>query len=193
MRQGFATAGQLLKVGQSWSVKAAAYGSRLSKTYVESRWSAPVTFGVLAFFLSTSTTGYSDIASLISGANSGETRWQTYLEDAPAGSIHAAEIVFADPIVTGSTVKASSLKTPDGRTIAFRAKKGARHVIPDEERITRDQKRGRITSTTKVAPPKNFSAGSILERQSMLTKPPVQSDDMFRWSLSSPEIRGQGS
>ncbi|MEM9105939.1 MAG: cell wall hydrolase [Pseudomonadota bacterium] len=189
MRQGFASASQFLKMGQSWSVKTAACGSRLSKKYMESRWSAPVTFGVLAFFLSTSTTAYSDIASLISGANAGETRWQTYLQDAPAGSIHAAEIVFTDPVVTGSTVEASSLKTPDGRTIAFRAKKGARHVIPDEERITRALKRGRITSTTKVAPPKNFSAGSILERQSMLELP-AQSKGMHM-AFVEPKIKGK--
>ena len=103
MRQGLAIAGQLLKRGQGWPIRAAALGGRMSAQFTESRWSAPVTFGALAFFLSTSATAYSDIASLISGANSGDARWQTYLEDAPAGSIHAAEIVFPDPVVTGST------------------------------------------------------------------------------------------
>lgn len=189
MRQGIAIAGQLLKRGQGWPFRAAALGGRMSTQFTESRWSAPITFGALAFFLSTSATAYSDVASLISGANSGDARWQTYLEDAPAGSIHTAEIVFTDPVVTGSTVRTSSLKTPDGRTIAFRAKKGARHVIPDEERITRDLKRGRITTTTKVAPPKNFTAGSILERQSML-KLPFQSEDQ-QMAFVEPQIRGQ--
>ena len=156
---------------------------------MESRWSAPITLGAMAFFLSTSTTAYSDIAGLISGANSGDARWQAYLEDAPAGSIHSAEYVFTDAITTGSTTHAAGMETPDGRTIAFRAKKGARFVVPDEERVTRDQKRGRVTTTLPVAPPKNFSAGSIIERQSMLTRPPVAEE--IEMAFVQPEIRGQ--
>lgn len=189
MRQRLATVGQLVKHGRRWTALCAVYGGRWSKRYMESRWSAPITFGALAFFLTTTATGYSDIAGLISGANNGSARWQSYLEDAPAGSIHSAEFVFTDTITTGSTTSAASLKTPDGRTIAFRAKKGARHVVPDEERITRDQKRGRIMSTLPVAPPKNFSAGSILERQSMLTKPPVPEN--VQMVFVEPQIRGQ--
>ncbi|MEX3007889.1 cell wall hydrolase [Hoeflea sp. TYP-13] len=143
----------------------------------------------MAFFVSTSATAYSDIAGLMSGANSGKSRWQTYLADAPAGSIHSAELIFTDSITTGSTVSDASLKTPDGRTIAFRAKKGARNVVPDEERITRGQKRGRVTSSVPVAPPKNFSAGSILERRSMVTTP-VNSSDL-EMVFVDPDIKGQ--
>ncbi|MCP4315535.1 MAG: cell wall hydrolase [Hyphomicrobiales bacterium] len=125
----------------------------------------------------------------MSGANNSESRWQSYLEDAPAGSIHAAEMVFTDSIITGTTVSDTSMKTPDGRTIAFRTKKGARIVIPDEERVTRGQKRGRITTTIPVAPPKNFSAGSILERQSML-KNPTDAENV-QMVFVDPAIRGQ--
>ncbi|WP_419913658.1 hypothetical protein [Hoeflea sp.] len=133
-------------------------------------WTTPVAFGVLGLFLSTSSTAFSDMASVVTGAAGGGERWQTYLVDAPAGSIHDAELVFTDPVITGST-RGVSMKTSDGRTIAFRHKNGNTDAGPDEDRVTRDQKRGRVTSTVPVAPPKNFTAGSILERRSMVTTP----------------------
>lgn len=156
---------------------------------IDRGWSAPVAFGALAFFVSTSTTAYSDMASVISGASSGNVRWQTYLVDAPAGSIHNAELVFTDPITTGSTSSPVSMKTPDGRTIAFRHKSGATDAGPDEDRVTRDQKRGRVTTSVPVAPPKNFSAGSILERRSMVIGPPEA--DAVRMAFVDPDIRGR--
>ena len=37
-------------------------------------------------------------------------------------------------------------------------------ATPDEERINRAEKQGRIVTISKKAPPKAFSAGSILQR-----------------------------
>ncbi|MEM6463150.1 MAG: cell wall hydrolase [Pseudomonadota bacterium] len=165
------------------------HGGRWSGRYMESRWSAPFTFGAVCFFMLTTTTAHSDIAGLISGIHASETRWQAYLEDAPAGSIHSAEFVFADAITTGSTASSKRMKTPDGRIIALRAKKGARHVVPDADRVTRSLKRGRITTTLPVAPPRNFSAGSILERQSMLDRP--YSSENMEMVFLDPDIRGR--
>ncbi|MDA4844887.1 cell wall hydrolase [Hoeflea sp. E7-10] len=143
---------------------------------------------MLGLFLSTSPTEYSDMASVVAGAATSDSRWQTYLVDAPAGSIHEAELVFVDPITTGST-KGVSMKTSDGRTIAFRHKNGHTDAGPDEDRVTRDQKRGRVTSTVPVAPPRNFSAGSILERRSMVTTPADL--DGLQMAFVEPDIRGR--
>ncbi len=129
------------------------------------------------------------MASVVTGGMSGVDRWQTYLVDAPAGSIHDVELVFTDPITTGSTAGNVSMKTADGRTIAFRHKNGNTDAGPDEDRVTRDQKRGRVTSTVPVAPPRHFSAGSILERRSMVTMP--ADPDGLRMAFSEPDIRGR--
>ncbi len=156
---------------------------------VDRRWCAPVLFGAAAFFVSTSTIAYSDMASLMSGAQSGKARWQTYLVDAPAGSIHSVEMAFLDQTTTGSTLDGAGIKTADGKTVAFRAKRTAKNTTPDEQRVTRNQKRGRVTSVLPVAPPKDFSAGSVLERSSMILKP--TDAEHTEMTFVKPSIKGK--
>jgi spore germination cell wall hydrolase CwlJ-like protein len=133
--------------------------------------STPLIFGGLAFFLSTAPIAFSDMASMLSGADGGQPRWQTYLVDAPAGSVHKAEMAFTDNVTTGSTLADSGITLPTGETVAFRAKHGTKNPVPDEQRINRGQKRGRVTTVLPVAPPKDFSAGSVLHRSNLLVEP----------------------
>jgi len=149
----------------------------------------PLVFGAAAFVLSTSPTAFSDVPSLLSGADQGTPRWQTYLIDAPAGSIHQAEMAFDDTISTGSILAQTGVTLPDGRTVAFRAKRGPQSLLSDEQRINRREKRGRVTTVLPVAPPKDFSAGSILHRSHLLSEPRMRDNPTM--VFVKPEIMGR--
>lgn len=151
--------------------------------------SAPLLFGASAFLITTSPIAFSDTTSLLSGADSGQPRWQSYLVDAPAGSVHKAEMPFTDSQITGSTLAGAGIKRPNGETVAFRAKLGTKDPLPDEDRINRSEKRGRVTSVTPVAPPKDFSAGSVLHRSNILLKP--RDPDYPEMVFVKPDIRGK--
>ena len=150
---------------------------------------APVLFGTSAFFITTSPIAFSDTASLLSGTDSGTPRWQSYLIDAPAGSVHKAEMPFTDRLTTGSTLSSAGIKRPNGETVAFRKKIGTKNAIPDEDRINRSEKRGRVTSVVPVAPPKDFSAGSVLHRINLLSTP--EKTDQLQMVFAKPEIMGK--
>lgn len=169
MRKGLASLGRLALFGRSGS--------------------APYLTGAVIFLISTSPIAFSDMASLLSGADSGTARWQTYLVTAPAGSIHNAEMTFSDPIKTGSTLSGTGIKTPNGQTIAFRQKVGVRDARPDEDRVTRSQKRGRVIDITPVSPPKDFSAGSVLKRSSLMT--PTKLADHLEMAFIKPDLQGR--
>lgn len=113
--------------------------------------------------------GRSDIAAYLAGINRfGEG---AYLTASPAGSIQKAELTYKDAIMTGSIGSDAGLILPDGRKIAFKSNEKSTGGSPDEDRVTRDQKKGRIVAVMPVSPPKYFSAGSILDRTSYLFKP----------------------
>ncbi|WP_306119672.1 MULTISPECIES: cell wall hydrolase [unclassified Roseitalea] len=126
-----------------------------------------------AFVLSNpTTTSLQDVSTLVSGVDGPSAeRWKVHVSRAGVGSVHAAEIDFAiDPGVTGSISKPASLDSGLG-SVAMVTDKTVVPNTPDEARINRSEKSGRIRAVTPAAPPKDFSAGSILERQSSLTDP----------------------
>ncbi len=131
---------------------------------------------------------FQDVTTLIAGAETGSAaRWKVHVDRAGAGSIHAGEVPFGiDPIITGA------VKAPDndafGGTVALSATKAVMSETSDEDRINRSQKTGRIATVSPSAPPKAFSAGSILERQSNLLRPRI--DDGVRMVFEKPKIRG---
>lgn len=107
-----------------------------------------------------------DMTSLISGGDSGGTRWGAFVERAVAGSVHQGEMKFADPMSTGS-IAGAGVHTAALGAVAFRGKSEASDT-PDEARISRSDKQGRILKIAPVAPPKAFNAGSVFERQSWM-------------------------
>jgi spore germination cell wall hydrolase CwlJ-like protein len=117
--------------------------------------------------VSTGSTAYQDMTSLLDGAKQAN-RWQAFFVPSPAGSIEEAEIAFAGPrreqLPEGAGVRSGdgSLFTLDAPQKAFAA--------PDESRVRRAEKGARVISLAPAQslPPRGFSAGSILERQSLL-------------------------
>ncbi len=131
---------------------------------------------------------YQDMASMVSGTEAGSTRWSGYVEKAVAGSVHAAEMPFTDTDVTG-TISGSGMSAPGIGAVAFRGKVGAAAALPDEDRINRADKKGRIVNVAPVAPPKFFNAGSILERTSMLLRPTIEPE--LKMAFAKPDIKGK--
>lgn len=117
------------------------------------------------------------------------------LTNSPAGSIHQAELAFAEPMVTGSIAAGAGMVLPDGRKVAFNAKdKGTakdrgHEETPDEDRVNRSTKKGRVVAVERMQPPKDFSAGSILERTKMLFTPSFDLKD--RSAFVKPKIQGK--
>jgi spore germination cell wall hydrolase CwlJ-like protein len=129
---------------------------------------------------------YQDMASLVSGIEGEKTRWNVFVEKAAAGSVHAAEMPFVDADVTTASISGSGIAAPGIGKVSLRAR--IANPIPDEDRIARSDKKGRIVHIAPVAPPKTFDAGSIFKRTSLLIGP---KKDEVRMAFAMPDIRGK--
>ncbi|AZV23167.1 cell wall hydrolase [Mesorhizobium sp. M7A.F.Ce.TU.012.03.2.1] len=130
---------------------------------------------------------YQDMTSLVSGLEA-NTRWNSYVEKSVAGSTHAAEMPFVDSDVTGS-ISGSGVHLAGVGNVSFRGKGGKVSGTPDEDRVVRAEKKGRIVQMSPVAPPKNFNAGSIFERTSSLLRPSI--DSGLKMAFAKPQIKGK--
>jgi spore germination cell wall hydrolase CwlJ-like protein len=139
------------------------------------------------FLATTSTVAFQDITSLISGGDSA-TRWQSVLKASAMGSVQKAQMAFDADLTTGA-ISGAGFDAPGVGTVAFAAKKGAGNAVPDEERINRSQKQGRLVGVTKVAPPKAFSAGSVLQRTSSLLRPTLGGE--VKMAFVKPQLQGK--
>jgi spore germination cell wall hydrolase CwlJ-like protein len=128
----------------------------------------------LIFFSTPTTTAFQDMASLVSGSEMSASRWQSVLKPSAAGSIQQANMPF-DPQTTGS-IDGAGVEAQGIGKVAFTTKAGIVDKLPDEDRVNRSEKKGRIVGTMKVAPPKAFNAGSILQRTSSLLRPTLNDE-----------------
>lgn len=131
---------------------------------------------------------YQDMTSLVSGLESPTARWNSYVERSVAGSTHAAEMPFVDSDVTGS-ISGSGIHLAGVGNVSFRGKGGKVSGSPDEDRVMRADKKGRIVQMSPVAPPKNFNAGSIFQRTSSLMRPSMDGD--LKMAFAKPQIKGK--
>lgn len=130
---------------------------------------------------------YQDMTSLMSGLEAPGARWNSFVEKAVAGSTHAAEMPFAN--VDANAMSGSGVSLPGVGTVAFRGKSAAASETPDEDRIHRADKQGRVVNVSPVAPPKSFNAGSVFDRTSSLLRPTM--DGELRMTFLQSEIVGQ--
>jgi spore germination cell wall hydrolase CwlJ-like protein len=129
---------------------------------------------------------YQDMASLVSGIEGQRTRWSAFVEKSAAGSVHAAEMPFGDADMKTASFSGSGVVAPGIGKVSLRAK--GVNPIPDEDRIARSDKKGRIVHIAPVAPPKTFDAGSIFKRTSLLVGPKTGEVKM---AFAMPDIRGK--
>ena len=133
-------------------------------------YTAPVLIAGAMFLAFPTAVAFQDMASLISGSESGKGRWHAFLKPSAAGSVHQAELPFTDSGAVTGSIAGAGIEQKGIGTVAL-TQKAALDPLPDEARINRAEKRGRIVSVAPTAPPKAFNAGSVLERQSSLLRP----------------------
>lgn len=143
---------------------------KLSSLRLE-RWTSPVVFGLVSWLAFPSIAAQSDLAGLISGADRGASNWRMVLTASPAGSVHQAQLAFADAAADSVMNRENGIQLPDGRKIAFDGGKTSSNPLPDEDRVTRSLKKGRVVAVETMQPPKAFTAGSVLKRTSSLLDP----------------------
>lgn len=148
----------------------------------------PCLFGLGLWVGFPTSAAYQDMTSFISGQETGTTRWAAYIEKSAAGSVHQAEMPFLDSGARAGAVSGSGITAPGVGTVAFRTKGDHADVAPDEARINRAEKKGRVVGTAPVAP-RLFEAGSIFERQSSLLSPTLDRKEMM--AFVKPAIAGQ--
>ena len=163
--------------------------SRSKLRLIPENWVSPVIFGLAGWLIFPSVASHADLAAMLAGLDHEGENWRMVLTNSPAGSIHQAELAFAEPMVTGSISAGAGMVLPDGRKVAFTAKDKGHEDTPDEDRVNRSTKKGRVVAVEKMQPPKDFSAGSILERTKMLFTPSFDLKD--RSAFVKPKIKGK--
>lgn len=139
-----------------------------------SKYVYPAVVGAAVYLAYPGLVAYQDMAALLPEPI--KQRWLAHMPEGPGESVQTASVhaVMAattaaidprqpDPLATGS-IKAETVREDAlaGRVTAeIKTRK-------DPERINRSGKGSRVVSTTLVKPPEGFSAGSVLQRQSML-------------------------
>lgn len=147
--------------------KSLGFWSRVKKS------SYPILAGVAVFTIYPSITSFQDIASL--STNSAHKNFvERWLAHIPQGagvsnvaSYFKSDAGFGiDPIQTSSIAKEETIgQTP--RLDVERIKVGPKtEIIP--QTVNRSGKGGRVVSATTKQPPKNFSAGSVLQQHTLL-------------------------
>ena len=163
------------------------YVSRKSR-FLPQNWTSPAVFGLCAWLIFPSAAAYGDLAGLLAGIDREGANWRMVMTDSPAGSTHQAELAFGD-VKASSAVGDGGLILPDGRRVAFQSEAKGSDPRPDEDRINRQDKKGRVVAITPMLPPKDFSAGSVLQRQSLLLRPESATGE--RTAFLKPNLGGK--
>lgn len=142
-------------------------------------WTSPVVFGLASWLIFPSIAAQADMAGLLTGLDRGASNWRMVMTSTPAGSIHEANLAFSEGEASEALAAGAGLILPDGRRIAFDGGKADPNSLPDEMRVTRDQKKGRVVAVEPMLPPRAFSAGSILQRTSQLMEPELRAPSAF--------------
>ncbi len=163
--------------------------SRSKLRLLTQNWVSPAIFGVAGWLIFPSVASHADLATMLAGLDNDGESWRMVLTNSPAGSIHQAELAFADPAATGSIAAGAGMVLPDGRKVAFVAGEKGNEETPDEDRVNRNAKKGRVVAVEKMQPPKDFSAGSILQRTKLLFRPDFDLKD--KSAFVKPKIMGK--
>ncbi|MCO5060218.1 MAG: cell wall hydrolase [Rhizobiaceae bacterium] len=150
---------------------------------------APLVIGLGIWAGFPTVAAYQDMTGMISGSESAAIRWKAVVKRSVAGSIHKAEMPFVDADITTGTISGAGLDAPGIGAVAFMDKNGVPSQTPDEARVNRQEKQGRVVQVTPVAPPKKFNAGSVFERSSSLLDPGA--DREMAMAFVDPDIKGK--
>ncbi|MBC2884524.1 cell wall hydrolase [Ochrobactrum sp. CM-21-5] len=149
----------------------------------------PLMLAAATYLFNSNAIAFQDMASLVPSADLGTHRWTAFVAKAPVGSVHQAEMPFVDATVVTGSIAANGIEVPGIGRVALSggkrtAKLGPDDPDPDENRINRADKTSRIVSVKPKAPAKAFTAGSMFEKISMITRPPEKIDARMAFSKS---------
>lgn len=150
-------------------------------------WTSPAVFGLACWLVFPSAPANGDLGDLLAGLDRG-AQWRMVLTDSPAGSIHEASLAFPGSSVAISGSAGVTLS--NGTKIALNGEKSNGdkkdgEATPDEARVTRGAKKGRVVAVEAMQPPKAFSAGSVLQRSSSLVEPVDSRDELTAFAKPS--------
>lgn len=174
-----------------WSifVRRRSSGRRSAARGRSSSFLAALIFGIGGWLCSPTVPSNQDLSVILTGADTGTDNWGAYIEKSAAGSIDQGKLAFApDPMVTGA-IGGGGIKVPGVGTIAVKGSRAHPDVGPDEARINRAEKSGRIVGVVPAAPPKAFNAGSVINRTSLLLAP-VRKPELVM-VFAKPRIKGK--
>ncbi len=150
----------------------------------------PVILGLAMWVGFPTVAAYQDMASLVSGADAPGPRWGAVVEKSVAGSLQAADMPFRQDGIDAAALSGAGLEAPGIGTVALRTKP-VRENTPDEVRVNRADKRGRLLQVSPVAPPKVVQRRLDLRAHQFADEPgarPRHADGLRR-----PAHHGQGS
>lgn len=159
----------------------------------------PAFVAIAVFFAYPSLIAYQDVASLLQTPIS--QRWLANLSQSPGQTAVAAHMSGIatrhasfderfgpanapdgiDPIITGSR------QAKAGIPISAINTEARQEAVPQS--INRDLKGDRVVSTTTIRPPENFTAGSVLQRHSMLE--PLDTGDKYELAFVKRKSYGE--
>ncbi|MGV3548224.1 cell wall hydrolase [Rhizobium sp.] len=154
-----------------------------------SKWLAPSLFALAGLLTSPASLAEADIASMLAANLEKGESWRSFMTDAPVGSIHKEELVFGQPDKELAE-KTRSLVMPSGDLVALSPSEKIAPATPDEDRVTRHLKKGRIVAIEQIRPPKDFTAGTILDRQASLISPEMLEDKRTAFVKPASEDKG---
>ncbi|MFC5385018.1 cell wall hydrolase [Aquamicrobium segne] len=149
---------------------------------------APLVLGLGIWVGFPTATAFQDMTSIVAGLDQ-DRRWNAYIEKSVSGSTQAAEMPFQASAASAAAFSGSGVVLPGVGKVAFLSKNGVVAETPDEERIVREGKSGRLVKIAPVAPPKNFTAGSIFQRTSSLLRPALGGS--VKMAFVKPQIKGK--
>lgn len=155
-------------------------------SWLNGRLAVPALFASAIFLSNPSSIALQDMSSLISGGEAAGDRWKVTMLRSSAGSTHEAEVPFGvDPVITGAV----GIKANGVGDVTLNTAKVVLPDTPDEMRVNSKGKSGRVAAVIPTAPPKAFSAGSVLERQSFILRPAKMGN--VKMVFRAPDIKGK--
>jgi len=147
----------------------------------------PLVLAAMTYLFNSNAIAFQDMASLVPSADLGSHRWTAFVAKAPVGSVHQAEMPFVDATTVTGSIATNGIEVPGIGRVALSggkktAKLGPDDPNPDENRINRSDKTGRLVSVKPKAPAKAFTAGSMFDKISMITRPPEKTDAKMAFS-----------
>ena len=127
--------------------------------------------------------------SLVSGSEGSNARWNSFVETAVAGSTHAAEMPFVDAGITTGSISGSGMIAPGIGAVALRGKGIDADEAPDEDRIVRGDKKGRVAKVMPVDAAQGLQRRLGVQAHLDAAAPPL--DKKIEMAFAKPEIKGK--